>query len=104
MLAAVIHIVVLWSVEVYNSYMYFTDHKVFIMSNPFMVYNVLVKGYYGMLTVVCLWQDVGFVVLPTDILEIDIRDKFSVRNFRFSHFLGRAKVPVNQFVRSTSSQ
>ena len=40
------------------------------------------------------------VVLPTDILEIDVRDKFSVRYFRVSHFLGRAKVPLNQFVRS----
>ena len=74
------------------------------MPNPLMVYNGLVKGYNGMLTVACLWQDVGLVVLPTDILEIDMRDKFSVRNFRFSHFLGRAKVPLNQFVRSTSSQ
>ena len=40
------------------------------------------------------------MVLPTDTLEIDIRDKFSVRYFRISHFLGRAKVPINQFVRS----
>ena len=49
-------------------------------------------------------QDIVLVVLPTDILEIDVRDKFNVRYFRVSHFLGRAKVPLNQFVRSGSVQ
>ena len=44
------------------------------------------------------------MVLPTDTLEIDIRDKFSVRHFRISHFLGRAKVPLSQFVRSGNVQ
>ena len=44
------------------------------------------------------------MVLPTDILEVDVRDKFSVRHFRVSHFLGRAKVPLNQFVRSGGAQ
>ena len=48
-------------------------------------------------------QNIELVVLPTDILEVDIRDKFSVRHFSLSHFLGRAKVPVQRFIRSTGS-
>ena len=50
-----------------------------------------------------LLQNIELVVLPTDILEVDIRDKFSVRHFSLSHFLGRAKAPVHQFVRSDGS-
>jgi len=53
--------------------------------------------------ITCSLQNIDLVVLPTDILEIDIRDKFSVRHFSLSHFLGRAKVPVRQFLRLTDS-
>ena len=40
-----------------------------------------------------------FNALPSDILEIEVRDKFSATRPSISHFLGKVKIPLLQFLR-----
>ena len=44
-------------------------------------------------------KEFEFDVVSSDILKIDVRDKFVATRPSFTHFLGRAKIPVSQFLR-----
>ena len=39
-----------------------------------------------------------FRVLPSDLLEVEVRDKFSVARPSVSHFLGRVRCPITPFL------
>ena len=39
-----------------------------------------------------------FRALPSDVLEITVRDKFAANRPAISHFLGRVKVPLSDFL------
>ena len=43
-------------------------------------------------------QQFVFRVLPLDVLEIEVRDKFSVIRPSVSHFLGKVKIPLASFL------
>ncbi|CAI8005798.1 E3 ubiquitin-protein ligase HECW2, partial [Geodia barretti] len=47
-------------------------------------------------------QSYEFGVVSTDVLEIDVRDKFVASRPSFTHFLGRARIPASQLLRRSS--
>ena len=47
-------------------------------------------------------QSYEFAVVSTDVLEIDVRDKFVASRPSFTHFLGRARIPTSQLLRRSS--
>ena len=77
-------------------------------TSPIVCMSVGYRGGRGTSPIVCMFVGVlispfvqyfTFEALPSDMLEVEVRDKFSATRPSISHFLGKALIPLHQFLR-----
>ena len=81
---------------VWESFCHQLECATYVPSKPNLYINTSLKNMSSFI------QSYEFGVVSTDVLEIDVRDKFVASRPSFTHFLGRARIPASQLLRRSS--